>query len=197
MNQVAECCWEAKITTTRGLLSKEGTVLVIIDVQEKLFPHMAEKEQIAQNVAKLIRFAEITKIPVMLTEQYPKGLGRTIPEVRRLIPSIQPIEKVEFNCWGSEEFKASLGKLEAKTLIITGIESHICVTQTAIDGLSNGYKVYVISDAVSSRSLDDKSIAIERMRQSGVTIVSTEMLIYELLGRAGTVEFKEALQLVK
>jgi len=179
------------------LLSKEGTALVIIDIQEKLFPHMAEKDRIAQNVAKLVKFAEIMKIPVVLTEQYPKGLGCTIPEVKRLVPNIHPIEKVDFTCLGSEEFKACLGRLEAQKLIITGIESHICVTQTAIDGLNKGYKVYVVSDAVSSRSLADKAIAIERMRQSGVTIVSTEMLIYELLGRAGTAEFREALKLVK
>lgn len=186
-----------KTVKNQELLSKEGAALVIIDIQEKLFPHMAEKDRIAQNVAKLLKFAEIMKIPIVLTEQYPKGLGRTIPEVKRLIPNIHPIEKVDFNCLGSEEFKACLGRLEAKTLIITGIESHICATQTAIDGLNKGYNVYVVSDAVSSRSLADKAIAIERMRQSGVTIVSTEMLIYELLARAGTAEFKETLKLVK
>lgn len=179
------------------LLSKEGTALVIIDIQEKLFPHMAEKDRIARNVAKLVKFAKIMKIPIVLTEQYPKGLGHTIPEVRRLIPNIRPIEKVDFNCLGSEEFKACLGRLDAKTLIIAGIESHICVTQTAIDGLSKGYEVYVVSDAVSSRSLADKAIAIERMRQSGVTIVSTEMLIYEVLRKADTAEFREALKLVR
>lgn len=182
---------------SQGLLSKEGTALVIIDIQEKLFPHMTEKDRIAQNIAKLLKFAEIMKIPIVLTEQYPKGLGRTIPEVKRLIANIHPIEKVDFNCLGSEEFRACLGRLDARTLIIAGIESHICVTQTAIDGLDKGYNVYVVSDAVSSRSLADKAIAMERMMQSGVTIVSTEMLIYELLGRAGTAEFKEALKLVR
>lgn len=182
---------------SQKLLSKEGAALVIIDIQEKLFPHMAEKEQIAQNVAKLVRFAEIMKIPIVVTEQYPKGLGRTIPELRKLISGIQPIEKVEFNCFGSEEFRETLGKLEAKTLIITGMESHICVAQTAIDGLGNGYAICIVADAVSSRSLSDKAIAIERMGRIGVTLVSTEMLIYELLEKAGTPEFKEALKLVK
>jgi len=182
---------------SQKLLSKEGTALVIIDIQEKLFPHMAEKEQTAQNVAKLIRFAEIINLPVVITEQYPKGLGRTIPELRKLISGIQPIEKVEFNCLGSEEFRETLARMEAKTLIIAGIESHICVAQTAIDGLANGYEVYVVADAISSRNLSDKAIAVERMRKIGVTIVSTEMFIYELLGKAGTPEFKEALNLVK
>jgi nicotinamidase-related amidase len=181
----------------QGLISREGAVLVIIDVQEKLFPHMAERERIAENIAKLIRFAEIIKVPIVLTEQYPKGLGHTVSEVKELIPYFQPIEKVEFSCLESGKFKDSLVKLEARTLIITGIETHICVTQTAIEGLNDGYAVFVVSDAVSSRSLDDKAIGLERMRQSGVTIVSTEMLIYELLKKAGTPEFKEALKLIK
>jgi len=179
-----------------GLISREGTVLVIIDVQEKLFPLIAEKEIVSKNLQKLIKFAQIVKMPIVLTEQYPKGLGRTIPEIKKLIPNVNPIEKVEFNCFGSEEFQNILQRLEAKTLILTGIETHICVSQTAIDGLRR-YRVGVISDAVSSRRLEDKEIGLERMKQSGVIILSTEMFIYEILKRAGTAEFKEALKLVK
>jgi len=182
---------------TRGLISKEGTVLVIIDVQEKLFPHMAEKERLVKSLEKMISFAEIMKIPILLTEQYPRGLGHTIPEVRKLVPHLQPIEKVEFSCLGSEKFKESLTQLKAKILIITGIETHICVSQTAIEGLNNGYRVCVIGDAVSSRSLEDKALSLERMKQCGVTIASTEMVIYELLKKAGTPEFRKALELVK
>jgi len=185
------------LMATQGLILKEGAVLLVIDVQEKLFPHMAEKERLVKSIEKLISFAEIMKIPVLLTEQYPKGLGHTIPEVKKLVPHIQPIEKVEFNCLGSEKFKESLTQLKAKTLIITGIEAHICVSQTAIEGLSNGYRVCVIGDAVSSRSLEDKAISLERMRQCGVTIASTEMIIYELLKKAATPEFKKALILIK
>ena len=121
-----------------GLISDEGAVLVIIDVQEKLFPHMAGKEKLVENLAKLIQFAGIMKIPIMLTEQYPKGLGQTVTEVKKLIPHITPIEKVEFSCFGSARFKEALANLEAKTLIITGIEAHICVTQTAINGRQSG-----------------------------------------------------------
>ena len=186
-----------KSLANRQLLTKEGTVLIIIDVQEKLFSHMAEKEQVAENVAKLIRFAEIMKMPLILTEQYPKGLGRTIPVIRQLLPRKQPIEKIEFSCFESEKFKEALAKLQARTLIIAGIEAHICVVQTAIEGLCSGYNVCVVEDAVSSRKLSDKATAIERMRQSGVTIVSTEMLMYELLKKAGTPEFKETLKLIK
>jgi nicotinamidase-related amidase len=180
-----------------GLISKGETVLVVIDVQEKLFVHMAEKEKLAENLTELIRFAHIMKIPIILTEQYPKGLGQTIPQVKQLVQNLQPIEKVEFSCFGSQKFREALTKTQAKTLIIAGIEAHICVTQTAIEGLKNGYGIYVVEDATSSRRLEDKATAIHRIRQNGVTVVSTEMLIYELLKKAGTPEFKETLKLVK
>lgn len=183
--------------TKQGLISKEGTVLIVIDVQEKIFPHISDKEGILKNIEKLIRFAEIMKIPILLTEQYPKGLGCTIPEVKKLIPQIQPIERMEFGCFGSEKFKESLKKLEVQTLILTGIETHICISQTAIEGVDLGYRLCVVSDAVSSRNLDDKAVGLDRLRESGVTIVSTEMLIYELLKKAGTPEFKETLKLIK
>ena len=181
---------------SNGLLSREGTVLVIIDVQEKLFPLMAEKEKVVKNLQRLIKFAEIMRIPIILTEQYPKGLGATIPEIKKLIPHVNPIEKVEFSCFRSEEFKRLLKELEAKTLILTGIETHICVSQTALEGIGE-YRICVISDAVSSRTLENKQIALERIRQNGVIVSSTEMLIYELLKKAGTEEFKRCLPLVK
>jgi nicotinamidase-related amidase len=180
-----------------GLASKEKSVLIIIDVQEKLFIHMVEKEKLAENLAKLIQFAQIMKIPIILTEQYPKGLGQTIPQVKQFIPNIQLIEKVEFSCFGSQGFREALKKIQAKTLILAGIEAHICITQTAIEGIEDGFKIYVVEDATSSRSLKDKDIAIHRIRQNGGTVVSTEMFIYELLRKAGTVEFKETLKFVK
>jgi nicotinamidase-related amidase len=180
-----------------GLVSNENAVLVIIDVQEKLFPHMAEKRKLVENLEKLIQFAGIMEIPVIVSEQYPKGLGQTITAVKRHVPHIAPIEKVEFSCFESAKFKEALANLEAKTLIIAGIEAHICVTQTAIDGRQSGYRICVVEDAVSSRNLSDKAAAVERMRQNGVTIVTSEMLIYEILRKAGTDEFKQALKLVK
>ena len=180
-----------------GLLSKEGATLIIIDIQEKLFPHIHKREEVSENVRRLIKFARIMGIPIVLTEQYPKGLGATIREIKELIPRVKPIEKVEFSCFGSEEFIRALKRLDTKTLILTGIETHICVSQTAIESLDLGYSVCVVSDATSSRREDDKTIGIERMKQSGAVISSTEMLIYELLRRAGTQEFKEALKLVK
>ncbi|MBS7615261.1 hydrolase [Candidatus Bathyarchaeota archaeon] len=179
------------------LLSKDEPVLIVIDVQEKLLTHIAQKETVLENLEKLIKFMHIIKIPIIITEQYPKGLGPTVPEVKSLIPDSKPIEKLEFSCFGSQEFKKALEKTGKKTLILAGIEAHICVTQTAIEGLENGYRIYVVEDATSSRTLQDKVTAINRMRQNGATIVSTEMLIYELLKKARTPEFKESLKLIK
>jgi len=180
-----------------ALISREGAALVIIDVQEKLFPSIFEKEKVLNNTLKLIQFAKIINMPIVLTEQYPRGLGQTIPEIKEIIPEIKPVEKVEFSCFGSEKFRSLLRDLGAKTLIIAGIETHICVAQTSLEGLSNGYRICVVSDATSSRSLEDKNVALERMRQSGIIVASTEMIIYELLRVAGTQEFREALKLIK
>lgn len=179
------------------LLTRDGTVLVVIDVQEKLFAKMEEKERVAENICKLIRFADILGIPIVITEQYPKGLGPTISEIRELTSTIKPIEKLEFSCLASSAFRERLAEIHAKNLVLTGIEAHICVAQTAIEALMYGYRVYVVHDAISSRRLEDKTVAVERMRQHGVTIVTSEMLMYEILRKAGTPEFKKVLKLVK
>jgi len=180
-----------------SLLTRDGTVLVVIDVQEKLFVKVDEKERVAKNICRLIQFADIMRIPIVITEQYPKGLGPTIPEIRRLTSNIKPIEKVEFSCLASSAFRERLAEVHAENLVLTGIEAHICVAQTAIEALKSGYRVYVVSDAVSSRRREDETIAIERMRQEGITIVTSEMLMYEILRKAGTPEFKKILELVK
>ncbi|KYH39633.1 MAG: isochorismatase hydrolase [Candidatus Bathyarchaeota archaeon B63] len=139
-----------------SLLTRDGTILVVIDVQEKLFAKVKEREKIASNICRLIRFAGLLGVPVMMTEQYPKGLGPTIPEIRKLTSEIRPVEKVEFSCLASQEFRRRLDEAEARNLILTGIEAHICVAQTAIEALADGYRVYVVQDAVSSRKLEDK-----------------------------------------
>ncbi|RLI13392.1 hydrolase [Candidatus Bathyarchaeota archaeon] len=179
-----------------SLLIKDGTVFIVIDVQERLFAKIDGKEQLAENICKLLQFAEILEIPVIATEQYPKGLGPTIPEIRKFL-RVKPIEKIEFSCMASSGFRRRLFETNAENLVLTGIETHICVAQTAIEALKNGYKVYVVYDAVSSRRREDKLIAIERMKQHGALIVTTEMVMYEILRRAGTEEFKKVLELVK
>jgi isochorismate hydrolase len=176
------------------LLTREDSLLVIIDMQERLLPVIAEKERIIENVVKLVKFSHIIGLPVVLTEQ--QKLGETVPEIRELLKDIQPISKLEFDCFGSSAFAKHVSEQDKDTLIITGVEAHVCVAQTALSGLSD-YTVQVVSDAISSRSLHNRDVALHRMGQNGVTITSTEMVIYELLQKAGTATFKEALALVK
>ena len=181
-------------SSKHGLLAKEDSLLVIIDMQERLVPAMAEKEGLVENVLRLVKVSRILGIPVILTEQ--QKLGDTLPEIRDEIENASPISKLEFNCFGSEDFTENVRQLKRKTLIIAGIEAHICVAQTALHACSE-YDVHVVSDALSSRSPHNCSVAVNRMAQSGITITSTEMVIYELLGKAGTDTFREVLKLVK
>ncbi|MCX8170452.1 MAG: hydrolase [Candidatus Bathyarchaeota archaeon] len=189
--------WGGWKLSKKGLLSRKNTILVIIDVQEKIFPPISDRERVLENTRKLIQFAKIIGMPIILTEQYPRGLGPTIPEIKDLIPDVEPIEKVEFSCFRSEKFREAIERLNVESLIIVGIETHICITQTAIEGAEEGFRVCVVSDATSSRNPEDKEIALERLRDNGVIVASTEMLIYELLKKAGTQEFREALKLIK
>ena len=184
-------------TAEEALLSKDETALIIIDVQEKLFEKVEDKDRIADSICRLIRFANILGIPIILTEQYPEGLGPTINRIRELVPNVKPIEKIEFSCMASREFRRRISEINVKNLVLTGIEAHICVAQTAIEAIKSGYRVYVVYDAISSRHREDKAIAIERMKQHGAYVVTSEMLMYEILRRAGTREFKEILELVR
>jgi len=177
-----------------GLIGREDSLLVIIDMQEKLFPVMAEKEGLATQVMKLVRFSKIVGLPVIMTEQ--EKLGSTLPEIRGELASVPPVSKVDFNCFGCDAFARRVQDLNKGTLILCGIEAHICVAQTALHAASD-YQVHVVADAVASRSPENRRIALERMSHGGVTITSTEMVIYELLRKAGTDIFKEVLKLVK
>lgn len=178
------------------LISREGAVLVIIDAQEKLFPLVVGRERVLENILKLVKFARIVGIPILLTEQYPVGLGPTVRELREELPDVRPIEKTTFSCFGSPEFREQLGKVGAKTLILTGIETHVCVSQTALDALDE-FRVCVVADAVSSRTEENWRISLERMRDGGAIVLSAEMLMFEVLRDAKTREFKEALKFLK
>jgi len=177
-----------------GLIEREDSLLVIIDVQEKLFPVMAEKEKLASQVMKLVRFSKIVGLPVIVTEQ--EKLGPTLPEMRGELTSVAPVPKADFNCFGCEAFLKRVRESEKTTLVLCGIEAHICVAQTALHAAPD-YTVQVVSDAIASRSPENKRVALERMARSGVTITSTEMVIYEILKRAGTDTFRKVLNLVK
>jgi nicotinamidase-related amidase len=183
-------------TAKRGaeLLQREDAVLVVIDVQERLLPAVADGEAVVANIVKLLRFAQIIELPVILTEQ--QKLGSIVAPVRGEIPGVEPIGKMEFGCFACPDFREALHASGRNTLVLSGIEAHICIAQTALAAIPQ-YAVHVVSDAVSSRSADDRKVALKRMLQAGVTITSTEMLMYELLGRAGTDEFRAVLKLVK
>jgi nicotinamidase-related amidase len=178
------------------LLTKE-CILVLIDIQEKLFPYVQDKEQLLRQIKKLIRFAVIMKIPLILTEHYPQGLGSTIPEIKTILPEYNPIQKITFSAFRSKEFLQKIQYTGIKTLLICGIESHICIEQTVLDGLSFGLDIHIISDAISSRKKLDLQMGIQKMHQCGGIISTTEMAIYEILERADTLEFKEVLKIVK
>ena len=180
--------------STTSLLSKEDCVLVVIDMQKKLVPVITGADKAIENVIKLVKLAKILQLPIVLTEQ--QNLGDTVEEIRSEIKEIQPISKITFSCFGLEEFADHISRFNRKTLILTGIESHICVTQTALDAPAE-YSIQVVSDAVASRAPHNWKIALDRMQRGGATITSTEMVMYELLQKAGTDEFRAALPLVK
>jgi nicotinamidase-related amidase len=178
----------------KPFISRADSVLVIIDMQEKLVPVMNHDEMVVANTKRLIALASTVGLPVLVTEQ--GKLGPTLPSLSSIIHEFDPISKMTFNCFATEAFSQRVNALQRKTLIISGIEAHICVTQTALWGHEQ-YNVHVVSDAISSRVPENVTVAVERMRAQGVTISSTEMVIYELLEKAGTDEFKAMLPYIK
>ncbi len=183
----------------RQSLSAEGAALVVVDIQEKLLPPIHEKERLGRNSQLLLRLAEILRIPVLATTQYAKGLGKTVPEIAALLPPPEPLDKLRFGCFANPQFCSALKALPGRrnTVLLCGMETHICVMQTALGALEQGYLVHVASDAVGSRSEWNWKVGLERMRTAGALISSTEMIIYELLGGSGTAEFKQMLQYLK
>jgi nicotinamidase-related amidase len=183
----------------RTPLEVDRCALIVVDIQEKLLPPIFQKEYLVKNSQLLIRLAGILKLPTLMTTQYAKGLGNTIPEIASLMPETRPVDKQMFSCFGSDAFCSLLKKLPGNrnTVLLCGMESHICVTQTALGALREGYIVHVASDAVSSRTEWNWKIGLERMRAAGAVISSTEMMIYELLRSSGAPAFKELLPYLK
>jgi nicotinamidase-related amidase len=181
-------------------LQRADTLLIIIDVQEKLMPVIDRAADVERNIDRLVRGCHVLDIPVIITEQYVKGLGATVPLVRRALEETsgyEPLEKMCFSGFGNGEFQAALRQQKRKQLLITGVETHVCVYQTVTDLLAANYDVTLIADAVSSRSPQNKEIAIQRMSANGAKISSTEMALFELLGVSGTDEFRAIVKLVK
>jgi nicotinamidase-related amidase len=183
----------------RQALEAERCALVVIDIQEKLLPPISEKERLVRNATLLIRAAEILKIPALVTTQYSRGLGTTVAEIASLLPEANALDKDKFSCFGSETFCATLKRLPGNrnTLLLCGMESHICVMQTALAALREGYIVHIGSDAVSSRTEWNWKIGLERMRAAGAVISSTEMMIYELMRSSSSPAFKQMLPHLK
>ena len=183
----------------RRPLEADQCALIVVDIQEKLLPPIFQKEQLVKNSKLLIRLAGIVKIPTFMTTQYAKGLGPTVPEVASLLPETQAIDKQMFSCFGSDVFCSLLKRVPGNrtTVLLCGMESHICVMQTALGALREGYLVHVAADAVSSRTEWNWKIGLERMRTAGTIISSTEMMMYELLKSSSAPAFKELLPYLK
>jgi nicotinamidase-related amidase len=183
----------------RQPLVAEQCALVVIDIQEKLLPPIFRKEELVRNSQLLIRAAGILKIPALVSTQYAKGLGGTVPEIASLVAGTEPIDKHMFSCFASDAFCSLLKRLPGNrnTLLLCGMESHICVAQTALGALRDGYLIHVASDAVSSRTEWNWKIGLDRMRTAGAVISSTEMMIYELMRSSSSAAFKELLPHLK
>jgi len=183
----------------RRPLEVEQCALLVVDMQEKLLPPIWEKERLVRNVQLLIRLAGILKIPALVTTQYAKGLGNTLPGIASLLPDTPPIDKQIFSCFGSEVFCSLLKRLPGQrtTVLLCGMEAHICVMQTALGALREGYLVHVASDAVSSRTELNWRIGLDRMRAAGAILSSAEMMTYELLRSSGAPAFRELLPYLK
>ena len=181
-----------------SLLRPERTALVVVDLQQKLLPAIAERDRVLRNSVLLLRLADILALPVLLTTQYERGLGATVPEVLEAAPAATPVDKVSFGCFGSPEFTGRLAALGGRDqIVVAGIESHICVAQTVLGALERGYTVHVASDAVGSRSEENRQVGLGRMERAGALVSSTEMAIYELLGRSDGAAFKRMLPFLK
>ena len=172
------------------MLDKDRSALLLIDVQERLFPNIHERQRMLVRMDLLLTAACLMKIPVLVTEQYPKGLGKTIVEISRAIPDVQPLEKMDFSCLPAPGFKDRLESLQRRQIVLTGIETHICVTQTALDLIDHGEEVFVAADATGSRRLQDAETALRRLDRAGAVVMTAESVVFEWLRRAGTEPFK-------
>lgn len=178
-------------------LLTEQSIALIIDIQERLFPHIAEKENLLVNTTILTKGLQALGLPIIVTQQYTRGLGSTINQVKDTMASFQPVEKTAFSCCDEPAFTKQLTNSGKKNVIIAGIETHVCVLQTAIDLIASGYNPVIVEDCVSSRTISNKKIAIERLCAEGAVITSYESVLFELCRFASTDVFKTISKLVK
>jgi nicotinamidase-related amidase len=179
------------------LIRAEDSVLVVIDMQERLVPAMQAPARTIKNTRLLLTAAKACNVPTIITEQYPKGLGPTVSEIKASFPESPIIEKMHFSCMEDPQFKATFTSLNRKQAILVGMEAHICVVQTAASLIEQNYEVFVVSDATASRTVESEEACKVRLSASGAHIVTSEMVIFEWLGKAGTPAFKAVLPLIK
>lgn len=184
------------MTSNQARIRRTGAALVVIDIQERLLPAIFEKERVVRNAVLLIQGMQTLRRQIIVTEQYRHGLGPTVSEVGAAAGS-DPIEKLTFSATGAPEFANALAGTGATDLVLCGIEAHVCVAQTCLDLLDRGLRVFVVADAISSRTPQNWKTGVDRMRDAGAVVVSTEMILFEMLERADTPEFKRILALVR
>ncbi len=197
-NEGAEKVADPRNAASR-MLDRETSALVVIDPQTKLMPAIFEADRVTKNCVLLLRLSQILSIPTVLTTQYAQGLGPLVSEVACAASGVTPFDKTSFGCFGSETFPGHLKKVAPgrTTLLVAGVESHVCVAQTVLGALNAGFAVHVSRDATSSRTRENWEVGLNRMERAGAVISSTEMMVYELLGKSGTPEFKAILPLVR
>ena len=171
-------------------LEKHEAVLVIVDIQERLAAVMSERKEVVDNCLHLIELCKLLNIPVLLNEQYPRGLGPTVSEIKEALRPYAPLEKISFVCCKGEAFPEKLAATGRKKVILSGMETHVCVLQTCIGLLKEGYVVHAVNDAICSRTKENYRTAVELMRDSGAVVTCTETVLFQILERAGTEEFK-------
>ncbi|PCI40998.1 MAG: hydrolase [Rhodospirillaceae bacterium] len=179
------------------LLTKDKSCLLVIDIQSRLNPVMFDESRAPWGAAKLLQGADILGVPALLCEQYPKGIGATVDELQDLMPKDCPIEKNTFSCASDPVFQDRFKALNKTQAVICGIETHVCVLQSALELLADGIDVFVVEDATASRTLENHVAALNRIRAEGGRIVTLEMVLFEWLKKAGTPEFKQISQLIK
>ncbi|MBM4171658.1 MAG: hydrolase [Ignavibacteria bacterium] len=179
------------------LLNKEKTTLLVIDIQDRILPVIFESERVIRNAVKLISGFKIMNLPVYYTEQYPKGLGPTNPQIKEALNNSEAIQKMSFSCYGAPDLFEDLKKRGIEQVVVCGIESHVCVMQTVLDFIANDFQVHVAADAISSRREFDYQTALRRMESNGAEISLTESVLFELLEVCGTDQFKAVSKLVK
>ena len=178
-------------------LNKKHLGLALIDVQIKLMAVMSRRHRIVENIVKLIHLSRLFSLPVIVTEQFSRMMGSTLPQIKEALQTYDPIEKMDFNCCAVEYFNSRLESTGLETIILTGVETHICIFQTCLNLLERGYAVQVPQDAVDSRTDENWHVGLELMKGAGAVITSTETIIFQILKRAGTKEFKEMLKIIK